>query len=122
MPRWSTAMTSKSRARAGMTRRHAYQLSGRVDVPAGGPVGGPRGEVSGPGHRAGPLRCDAHVDPFRRPGRPCERSIAAGEAAPHRHYLAFGTANYRVREIRGPYAGHDVRDGSDTGRETLCRS
>ena len=38
MPRWSTAMTSKSRASAGITRRQAYQVSGQ---PCTSSSGGP---------------------------------------------------------------------------------
>jgi hypothetical protein len=38
MPRWSTVMTSKSRASAGITRRHAYQFSGQ---PCTSSSGGP---------------------------------------------------------------------------------
>ena len=38
MPRWSTAMTSKSRASAGISRRQAYQVSGQ---PCTSSSGGP---------------------------------------------------------------------------------
>src|SRR4051794_40730172 len=38
MPRWSTAMTSKSRASAGISRRHAYHVSGQ---PCTSSSGGP---------------------------------------------------------------------------------
>ena len=75
MPRWSTAMTSKSRASAGISRRQAYQVSGQpctsssggpvaaddrvqaqvtgVDVPAGERVGEPGREVRRAGDGAG---------------------------------------------------------------------
>ena len=78
MPRWSTAMTSKSRASAGISRRQAYQVSGQpwtsssggpsppmtacrrtlagVDVPARERVGEPGGEVRRAGDGAGALR------------------------------------------------------------------
>src|SRR5664280_2261463 len=83
IPRWSTATTWKSWASAGISRRHAYQVSGQpctsskggpsppmndvldqvagANVPAGELLGEPCGQVRRLGDGAGALRGDRRL-------------------------------------------------------------